>query len=220
MYIQEGLDNSAMAGDGFRINNLTEAPPKQLKESEFRAARWLAFSRAVRPFLVSLYSHAQSTKLKALLNEIIISELGGDGGKPHDILLEEALVATLDYSMYQTINEYAEFPSVCQFNKSLYKLLNASPTDAQIAGILLGFELPAHQNLFLAKEAFLRLGAPSAISRTLYFQIHDVAEDAHMNKAWQAAWSVSSTEGEKMELQTSFIRAQNFWVSFWRGQDC
>src|SRR5262249_52308688 len=111
----------------------------------------------------------------------------------------------------------AEEAAVTALLDRLRGALEAAESDALVLGMLLGFELPAIDNI---SSVFLSVAhdaeAESKLARTKFFRLHMALEVEHVRLTVANFLRFCPTEREKAEFTAGFTAGIAFWRDYWR----
>ncbi len=168
-------------------------------------SHWYAFSKFMPEFLLEM-SHKTScmftkTKLISICNE----ELGdGDIKSNHAELFYKALKEN-----EISLNREA-YPDSLNF---LREQITSEKSKFFLLGLHLGLEIIANENIEALADG---LGKKRELQESLFFKIHMVNEDIHIQKCLDNFKLAKSSVEKELFLQ-GFDTGLKFWSLFWQG---
>lgn len=164
--------------EGFKVfDELTKA--EKVKELQLiGGCTWYYFSRKVPRLLSVIASQCTDKEVKENIEYVVKDELGfGDDNLNHALLFRKSL-ESVGYHFAKTsdIDPFIVNKDV----DNLIEMIKLNNNEAFNLGLILGVEIVAYENVYALLD-IVSQGQVDTLKNDLFFSIHLVAEDEHIN---------------------------------------
>jgi hypothetical protein len=198
------LDDFFYIASQYHIFNRTKVT---LETARHVADYWFTFSKAMPGLLVLAANNLRREEHKASLLKIAKEEAGEIDGIPH-------------YQMFSSACRIIDvFPRNVEI-ECLNLLIDEVTTnfDSTILGICFGLEIIANENIqFLLTSLCISKNEYDLLDNSQFFTIHKQNEDEHIRLNYKNYEKYCNTYSERIQFETGFDYALQFWKSFWDG---
>jgi hypothetical protein len=190
---------------------------KKFLHAEIVGTFWHHFS-ALAPQVMSIASaKVDNNLMRHYIVQIIFEELGT---RNHRLIHPDLFLDSIE-SIGVTSERRKEFVTrhLRQLGFTyLTSIMNASKSNSEILGILLGLEINANENI---QTIFDSLAfddeATQKVKETPFFKIHRIAEDEHIRLDVANFLRFCKSDDEKEKFIQGFDRAVIFWKRYWNA---
>ena len=180
-------------------------------KAELVGYSWHHFSARVAQFLCYASAKVSTNRLRHYVIQIAFEELGmRDVNEIHADMFQQAFIAT-QFNVQDKMGDFIP--------KSL-SVLNCEmknfTSDGYILGVLLGFEIPAVENISAVFNS-LAFDAPrkSFLEKTKFFQLHQQIETEHIRLNVSNFLRFCDSESDRTQFKIGVTNGIKFWTEIW-----
>ncbi len=203
--------NAEAIFDGFRRRVIR----RDVTRARVVGGLWYHLSEHIVDVLCTALAGLSDPHIRHLVVQTAYEELGeNDPNHIHTDLLRETLaVASVSG---EDILTWSGHPTIRRLMTDMMEQLRSYQTDAEIAGMLLGMELVAYENIDLVVDY---LGHEPAVAEKLagtrWVRLHHQLEEQHIRRAVGVFVDRVKAPHDQRRFMAAFVDTMDFWRSFW-----
>ena len=190
-------------------------PQQSYETSVVIGSLWYHLSEAIVDYLCTSLAKLENPYIRHFVVQTAYEELGEESeDKLHTDLLRHTLKVAGIHD--NDILEWSGEMDVKASLDTLHAQLDECQTDAEIAGLLLGLEIIAFENIQNVVDSISYSEEVAArVLETDWVRMHNVMEEAHIRRAVSVFVRFMPDLTSQRKFVHRFSQAMDFWKAFW-----